>query len=258
MATITRATQNWYRGNVAYQANQAQTFIENQVRNSIEKQLITGNSINVAQLRNETIDNVNTAANVFGNNSKAISNEFFDYTMQLQNSDLQAEMLENEYNEEWIDEQIRYLAQLVVEGNTEAFIAECGEYINYLVWKSAFDNSWKNAARYGVRFARVPSGNKTCAFCMMLASRGFVYRSEESAGGGFFSYHKKCDCEIISNVEGSGLKIDGYDLDQLRGVYYEARKNAEKGFDYSQGSKALEGRILEEIRKIIKDPTRNI
>ncbi|WP_405061889.1 hypothetical protein OG474_09610 [Kribbella sp. NBC_01505] len=39
-------------------------------------------------------------------------------------------------------------------------------------------------------FARVTDG-KPCAFCAMLASRGFVYKSEETAGG---QYHDRCGC----------------------------------------------------------------
>lgn len=47
------------------------------------------------------------------------------------------------------------------------------------------------------RYARVPSGAKTCAFCVMLASRGFAYSTEKSAGGEDEKYHNDCDCMII-------------------------------------------------------------
>ena len=46
------------------------------------------------------------------------------------------------------------------------------------------------------RFARVPQG-PTCEFCIMLASRGYVYHSESAAGGGFKSFHPHDDCMII-------------------------------------------------------------
>ena len=39
-------------------------------------------------------------------------------------------------------------------------------------------------------FARITDG-KPCYFCAMLASRGFVYKSEETAGG---QYHDRCGC----------------------------------------------------------------
>ena len=44
----------------------------------------------------------------------------------------------------------------------------------------AFANGRRDPAK--PKFARVPSGSDTCPFCLMLASRGFVYRSERSAG----------------------------------------------------------------------------
>ncbi|WP_156101945.1 hypothetical protein [Bifidobacterium callitrichos] len=45
------------------------------------------------------------------------------------------------------------------------------------------------------KWARVPNG-KACAFCVMLASRGFVYTSEDTAGRQM-QYHADCHCRII-------------------------------------------------------------
>ena len=65
--------------------------------------------------------------------------------------------------------------------------------------RAANRTMWRNATRdrrHGVGYARVPSGRETCGFCLMLASRGFVYRSEEAAGdigGRFNRYHDRCD-----------------------------------------------------------------
>lgn len=50
------------------------------------------------------------------------------------------------------------------------------------------------------RYARVPRGAKTCAFCTMLCSRGWVYRSEKTAKyakGSFSLFHDDCDCQIV-------------------------------------------------------------
>ena len=63
----------------------------------------------------------------------------------------------------------------------------------------------------GVRFARVPNG-PSCGFCIMLASRGFVYASAETAGE-FKKYHDSCDCRIIAGTKGT--KVVGYDPDAL-------------------------------------------
>lgn len=63
----------------------------------------------------------------------------------------------------------------------------------------------KNDGR--IRFARVPSGGETCPFCLMLASRGFVYTSAEAAWKDHF--HSNCDCQIVPGY--ADAVIDGYD-----------------------------------------------
>ena len=69
-----------------------------------------------------------------------------------------------------------------------------------------------NAIRNGLRYARVPSGT-ACAFCLMLASRGFVYLSKISAGKDKGHYHNHCNCAVVAgNLK---MKVGGYDPDGL-------------------------------------------
>lgn len=70
-------------------------------------------------------------------------------------------------------------------------------------------------AHKGVRFARVPSG-PSCGFCIMLASRGFVYATRESAGE-FTRFHDDCDCRIVAGMQ--GMEVEGYDPDGLYDRY---------------------------------------
>lgn len=76
------------------------------------------------------------------------------------------------------------------------------------------------------RFARVPSGAKTCAWCSMLASRGFVYQSEASAGASSVmasDYHDDCDCQVAAEWDRDQHHIDGYDPDRLYEMYQAGR-----------------------------------
>lgn len=75
------------------------------------------------------------------------------------------------------------------------------------------------------RVARIPMGAETCAFCLVLASRGYVYRSEESAGRGN-SYHDFCDCEQDITWSRNPELPDGYDPGELYGKYDDARRAA--------------------------------
>jgi hypothetical protein len=77
------------------------------------------------------------------------------------------------------------------------------------------------------RFARVPSGSRTCAWCSMLASRGFVYLSGETAGINDH-YHDDCDCQITPQWD-SSAHIEGYDPDRLYDQYLRAREAAGSG-----------------------------
>lgn len=99
-------------------------------------------------------------------------------------------------------------------------------------WADLADDVLHRAARLSVtqtmrhdpahpRWARVPKG-PTCAFCTLLASRGFVYWTRESAGyrGGLYnSYHSHCDCQVA--VGWGDTHIDGYDP---KGMYERYRQ----------------------------------
>lgn len=90
------------------------------------------------------------------------------------------------------------------------------------------------------RYARVPTGAETCAFCMMLASRGFEYHSRETAGE-MEKYHAFCDCAIVPEFDADG--VDGYEPDDYYALYMAARKNTA---DDSEAYRAWEAMTDEE------------
>lgn len=79
------------------------------------------------------------------------------------------------------------------------------------------------------RYGRVPSGGKTCAWCTMLASRGFVYDTKESAGIIADHYHDDCDCQVVAEFDREQHHIEGYDPDGMYGQYMQARDAANSG-----------------------------
>lgn len=68
-------------------------------------------------------------------------------------------------------------------------------------------------------FARVPSGSKTCEFCLMLASRGAVYANAKKAGE-TKKFHGHCDCSIIPMWDGDEYPT-GYDPESLYDQYVD-------------------------------------
>lgn len=73
----------------------------------------------------------------------------------------------------------------------------------------------------GGKWARVPVGD-TCAWCLMLASQGAWYLSEESAlGKEAGHYHNGCDCTAVYHADPES--IAGYTkLTKYKEMYYDA------------------------------------
>lgn len=97
-------------------------------------------------------------------------------------------------------------------------------YVAYMSRATVARNAAHDPAR--PRWARVPAGAHTCAFCAMLASRGFVYHSEDKAGGDAHRFHDDCHCQIVPEWGRGPAHIEGYDPDKLFGQYEEARRAA--------------------------------
>lgn len=67
------------------------------------------------------------------------------------------------------------------------------------------------------KYARVPSGAETCAWCWSLAGLGFQYKSAESASHS----HSGCDCVITPSWGESG--VEGYDSEYYANLFRDAR-----------------------------------
>ena len=70
----------------------------------------------------------------------------------------------------------------------------------------------KDALAVGWR--RVSDGHP-CAFCAMLASRGFVYHTAETAGS-MNRYHNDCRCEIVPGFDDELREVRS---NQVRGAW---------------------------------------
>lgn len=94
------------------------------------------------------------------------------------------------------------------------------------------------------RWARVPTGAKTCAFCTLMASRGFIYHSQITAGLGN-DYHDDCDCQEVVDFDAEGAHIDGYDPEAMYEQYLAARA--------ASGERPSTSTILSNMREMFPD-----
>ena len=116
-------------------------------------------------------------------------------------------------------------------------------YVTYMARATVARNAAHDPAR--PRWARVPQGPRTCAFCTMLAARGFVYHSEDKAGGDAHRFHDDCHCQIVPEWDRSRAHIDGYDPDAMHAMYEQARQAA-----VADGEPADAEHILARMRRM--------
>ena len=108
-----------------------------------------------------------------------------------------------------------------VYGAKKTSESEVSKAIGRLVKMVGADTTLKNAERDGAQFAWVPHGD-TCAFCMVLASRGWQYMSKNALRNGHAEHiHANCDCQYAVRFDGKS-SVRGYDPDRYLQMYENA------------------------------------
>lgn len=123
---------------------------------------------------------------------------------------------------------VHYASTLMAAGAFDKAFGVLRSALDYHVKKPARDTVERNAKRDGIRWARVPQGTSTCAWCIMLASRGFVYHDEDLAKESH-GYHEGCDCLPVPSTKKNTV-CPGYEAeDRARylSIYKDARKKVE-------------------------------
>lgn len=209
---ITQNLLNDYRRDL----EQASTDAKNYLKALSQAYLIVNPSASVTDIRDYTIDAIQDSLYVFGDQAKQIANNFFDTLAQQNKSNAVSQIYDN-IELQKIDKKVRYYASSIVKGDNDKFIEDVGDLTSYYVKREAFINMIKNCDKNNIRYARVPSGRETCAFCFMLSSRGFVYATKADAGDKLsgHEFHTHCDCIVVPGFGvGSGInqdnQIEGY------------------------------------------------
>lgn len=120
------------------------------------------------------------------------------------------------------------------EYDEEALMGKLLDRIEFEVNRASKMGVWKNGQRDSrqVRYARVPTGAETCAWCIMTAGLGYWFMSEEAAS----HTHRGCDCVIVADMverPGTGdyrdVLMDGYDSSEYREMWRSAQKALANG-----------------------------
>ena len=140
------------------------------------------------------------------------SADFYDASRTLCIGEPMGAVAISGYEPEKTDAAIRSFVRFVERGEVEKFNDQVLQRVDYECMRSAGNSMFRNGANdtRHPKFARVPTGAETCDFCLMLASRGFVYSSEMSAGGVKLDhYHSGCLCRVVAGWDGDD--VEGYD-----------------------------------------------
>ena len=222
------------------------------------------------EARENIVEAVLSVSEEYGSASATVAADVFDAIMEEVGADAREALVTGWWDEaheyQKASERVRSAATLMFEkGNDEAFQRAIENYVakavGFVAHKVISDNVVRNHQEHpGMRYARVPTGAETCDFCLMLASRGFVYHSIDSAGGGGNHYHHSCDCLAIPGFDthyagwsrrGSlSTEIEGYDPDALYERYLE--KKQDEVSKYKQSSRRRKSRHQRDVDRIMR------
>ena len=220
---VSQARLNRYRADLDAIGDAAYSFVDEFIRATISN----NPGMSVAELRDEAIDAIDSSLYAFGDQASELALDLFEEIV-VDGYGLDADtVIEDVIDPDMIGGGVRYSARRLVEGDTEAFTRDVADLTRYYVKRSAMETMERNCHRNDLRYARVPSGRETCAFCFMLSSRGFVYRSEQTAGHAH-AYHENCDCVIVPGFEGLDPtdQVEGYDPDGMLDRWNECQAAA--------------------------------
>nr|DAU98177.1 MAG TPA: minor capsid protein 2 [Caudoviricetes sp.] len=114
-----------------------------------------------------------------------------------------------------------------VNGAKRRSVNEVPRAVGRIVKQVGADTTLKNAKRDHAEVAWVPAGD-TCAFCAMLASRGWEYVSKDKLKGGHAEHiHANCDCQYTVRFDGKST-VKGYDPEKYREMYENAKDKKKK------------------------------
>lgn len=167
-------------------------------------------------------------AQVADDAAATLAAEWYDAQARAAGARLESAVTASVYSPELVDDVARYQAKKLLEGDRQGFARCCAELVRNDALKSLNETIIANVGRdggKGVRFARVMTGAENCAFCLMLASRGAVYKNRKTAGE-LRRFHRGCDCKVVPGFEDDPMAVlvEGHDPKRL----YDAMKAIER------------------------------
>ena len=170
--------------------------------------------VNEAALK-EFIDYAYAIVTQYGEASASLAAEMYDLTAELEGVFVPSAEMAELANYGDVAKAVRGTIK------TSQDFGEIASAATRWVKMAAADTTLHNTLRDGAQFAWIPSGD-TCAFCLVLASRGWQYASKDAIKGGHAEHiHSNCDCQYAIRFN-DRTRISGYDPDEYLSMYRNA------------------------------------
>lgn len=164
---------------------------------------------NIAECRELVLQALATVMPTYTTMAAQASADFYDAARELVVGERLGAQAISDFDMRKTEGAVRGFVRFVLRDDVQTFNDQVLQRIDYEMKRSANMSVVENGRRdpKRVRYARVPTGAETCDFCLMLASRGFVYQSEGTAGAGHTHY--ACDCRCVPGWD--GMEVEDYD-----------------------------------------------
>lgn len=164
---------------------------------------------NVAECRELVIQALASVMPTYTGMAAQASADFYDAAREMVVGERLGAQAISDFDMRKTEGAVRGFVRFVLDGRVETFNEQVLQRIDYEMKRSANMSVVENGRRdpKRVRYAHVPTGDETCDFCLMLASRGFVYQSESTASASHV--HSSCDCRVVPGWD--GMEVEGYD-----------------------------------------------
>lgn len=188
----------------------------------------------IAQCRDLVIQALAAIMPTYTTMAAQASADFYDAARELVVGEKMGAKAISGYDPAKTEGAVRGFVRFVLRDDVQTFNDQVLQRIDYEMKRSAGESMFANGRRDKRRpkYARVPTGSETCDFCLMLASRGFVYSSEATGGAVKLDhYHSGCNCRVVCQWEDGG--VEDYDTDAIYDRWQDsidilAKERAEK------------------------------
>lgn len=177
------------------------------------------------QVRDALMDFVPLLVGEYGKMAGAVAAEWYEETMRANGVQVaSATIAPNPISKGAMRANVRWNAAEAFGDNPHNMLGAIMPNVVRYVKQQGRGTQTRLALRDGMRYARIPKGQRTCAFCMMLAGRAgdWLYKNRYEAGDtgkGFGDrFHNDCNCEVTA-VRDVDDYPEGFDIEQAYEMY---------------------------------------